>query len=338
MENSLISVIVPIYNTARYLPRCIESILNQNHRNIELILIDDGSIDDSLNICRQYEKADARIKVLVKPNGGQGSARNMALDIATGDYISFVDSDDYLVPDAYEKMLNTMKESNADLAVCFLGIDEGNGPVHQKYSFEGTRELSNEELMREYVSTPNIHTGPCNKLYKKKLWEVLRFPETRANEDALILHEVLAGANKAVHMGEALYIALIRQGSTEHSHITAHKIECLIKAAENLVCFYERNYPELFGIVAYKIVNDSAGLLRSIYMECSFVKNRGHIKELRKKIEQEAIVANNKIHSEQGISSAARKAMRNHGLFVAESLILGFRRRLSAIRRKYFKK
>ena len=146
MDISLISIIVPVYNTSQYLPKCINSITNQTYKNLEIFLVDDGSTDGSLDICYDFEKQDSRIRVLTKVNGGQGSARNMALDIATGDYISFVDSDDYLGPDAYEKMLNAMKESNADLAVCFLGIDVGNGPVHQKYSFEGTRELSNEEL------------------------------------------------------------------------------------------------------------------------------------------------------------------------------------------------
>ena len=99
MRNSIISVIIPVYNVEKYLSRCIESVLNQTYRNLEIIIVDDGSTDDSLNICRRYEKKDKRIKVIHQDNGGLSSARNKGLMNSTGEYISFVDSDDWLHPD-----------------------------------------------------------------------------------------------------------------------------------------------------------------------------------------------------------------------------------------------
>src|SRR4051794_29018143 len=105
----MISIIVPVYNTQRYLSRCIDSILKQSYKDLEIILIDDGSTDNSLSVCQEYASRDKRIKVLQKGNGGQGTARNMGLDICKGEYIGFVDSDDYIMPEMYELMLESIQ-------------------------------------------------------------------------------------------------------------------------------------------------------------------------------------------------------------------------------------
>ena len=115
---SLISVIIPVYKVERYLPRCIDSILSQTYKNIELLLIDDGSPDSSGDICDEYAEKDPRVRMFHKENGGVSSARNLGLDEAKGDYIGFVDSDDYIAPGMYEKLVELIEDNNADIAVC----------------------------------------------------------------------------------------------------------------------------------------------------------------------------------------------------------------------------
>ena len=120
-----LSVIIPVYNAEKYLCKCIESLLSQTYTNLEIILVDDGSKDDSLSICREYEKADSRVKCFHKENGGLSSARNYGLDRATGEYITFVDSDDVISLDFFSSAVNTMAKTNADIAYGLMTIQGG---------------------------------------------------------------------------------------------------------------------------------------------------------------------------------------------------------------------
>ena len=119
---NLISIIVAIYNVDQYLEQCIDSIINQSYKNLEIILVNDGSTDNSKNICDYYSEIDKRIKVVHKKNGGVSSARNTGIDIATGDYIAFVDSDDYLELNMYETMINNLEQNQCDMGVCGYSI------------------------------------------------------------------------------------------------------------------------------------------------------------------------------------------------------------------------
>ena len=121
--NELISVIIPVYNAEKYLNRCLDSVLNNTYKNLEVILVDDGSTDMSGRICDEYAKKDCRIRVLHKENGGTARARNTGLKIAKGDYIAFVDNDDFVHPCFYEYMLSSMESSSADVAICELTRD-----------------------------------------------------------------------------------------------------------------------------------------------------------------------------------------------------------------------
>ena len=127
-----ISIIVPIYNTEKYLQRCIESLINQTYQNLEIILVNDGSTDNSEKICAKYKKTDNRIKVFSKVNGGQSSARNLALENITGDYIGFVDSDDWIALDTYEYLMNIIEKNSADIA--FIERIKTNGKELKKYN------------------------------------------------------------------------------------------------------------------------------------------------------------------------------------------------------------
>lgn len=146
--DKLISVIVPIYNVEKYLTKCIESIINQTYENLEIILVDDGSPDNCPIICDEYAKRDSRVKVIHKKNGGLSDARNAGLDIATGEYIMFIDSDDFVEIDMMESMMNNMIDNNVDLVVCNIKYIYDNSEK-VKYN-QKDKVLDKYEAMQEY--------------------------------------------------------------------------------------------------------------------------------------------------------------------------------------------
>ena len=166
MTNAKISIIVPVYNREEYLKKCIDSIVSQSYKNLEIILVDDGSTDSSLSVCREYENADSRIIVISKENGGVSSARNAGLDSATGDFIGFVDSDDYIEEDMYERLIQPYFNSETDLVCCGMFYPEQRRP-------KAETEYSADEACALMFDIENknayIKTYCCNKLYKASI-------------------------------------------------------------------------------------------------------------------------------------------------------------------------
>lgn len=237
----MISIIVPIYNTEKYLKRCIESILNQTYKNIELLLIDDGSTDNSLKICEEYALKDDRIRVFHKENGGQGSARNMGIENAKGEYIGFVDSDDYISPQMYEILLNDIETYDADISSCRTGHTED-------FDVTGTDEIriyENDEIIEMHLKfTEEIGQSPADKLYKKKMWDEVRFLQIRAYEDAATIYRVLYKAKKVVYRDISLYHYIRRDNSTmtqPFSKVTFQMIDVYYQMYKDI----EEWYPEL---------------------------------------------------------------------------------------------
>jgi len=207
----MISVIVPIYNVEKYLSKCIESIINQTYKDLEIILVNDGSLDNCPRICDEYAKKDNRIKVIHKENGGVSTARNIGLDKALGDYIFFVDSDDYLDLRMIEVLYNNMKKYKADISMCnYIRVD--NYDVKVSNNEEQIEIYSNiQALNRLYKDTYTFHEdyalfiAPWNKLYKKELFDNLRYPIGKIYEDGATIYKVLYKSNKIVHTNQILY-------------------------------------------------------------------------------------------------------------------------------------
>lgn len=186
MEN-LISVIVPVYNTALYLGRCIDSILAGTYEDLEIILVDDGSTDSSGEICDTYADRDPRVRVLHTENAGLSAARNRGLDTASGEFISFVDSDDYIHPEMLQKLHEAIRETGAPMSICsYIYVDEGAG---KKFENKGvpkndrvfrTREILTEELFKPYHA---YWIAVWAKLYRAEIWSNIRFPEGKCYED-----------------------------------------------------------------------------------------------------------------------------------------------------------
>lgn len=207
-----ISVIVPVYNVANYLPKCIDSILAQTYENIEVILVDDGSTDNSGKICDEYAKKDNRIKVIHKENAGLSSARNKGIEVASGEYLAFIDSDDYIS----EKMFQLLYDAigNSELAICgYSCVDEDGKQIKPGTVIENkvmTQEQSFDELCR-YNNAGYIIA--CNKLYKKELFDEIRYPIGKLHEDEFVIHNIFSKCNSIACIDTVLYFYLQRQGS-----------------------------------------------------------------------------------------------------------------------------
>lgn len=200
-----VSVIIPVYNVEKYLDKCVSSVVNQTYKNLEIILVNDGSPDKSPEMCDEWAKKDNRIIVIHKENGGLSDARNSGLDICTGDYITFVDSDDFLDEDACSNMLKNILQDNADLLQAQMACVS---PIRTVYKANPKFEAFDNKLefIPDYILNKNsIGAMACAKLYKKELFCDLRFLVGRIYEDAEIMHKILGKCNKVVIIPETVY-------------------------------------------------------------------------------------------------------------------------------------
>ena len=209
----LISVIVPVYKVEPYLARCVDSILAQTLPDFELWLVDDGSPDGCPALCDAYAARDERVRVIHKKNGGLSSARNAALDKFTGQHVCFVDSDDYIAPDALETMFAALCETDADVAVGNMRSFDETGKEGAFYAPTETRTVMEGD---EMLSTLNQPCAP-NRLYKAAIYRALRFPEGRLYEDVFVYHKVLAQCRRMVLTGKVGYYYMIRSDSIMHA-------------------------------------------------------------------------------------------------------------------------
>lgn len=206
MDNNKISIIVPIYNVEKYLNRCIESIINQTYKNLEIILVDDGSPDNCPQICDEYAKQDHRIKVIHKKNGGLSSARNAGMNIATGEYIGFVDSDDYIDVHMYEVLLNACLSQDCKLSICKIQHFTGDRYSDEIKICDTYNSISNEEaLWRLQGEDGELFCVAWNKLYHKDLFYELRYPEGKINEDEFVTYKAIHQAGNVVVCESVLY-------------------------------------------------------------------------------------------------------------------------------------
>ncbi len=214
--NPLISVIVPVYNVEEYLPRCIDSIINQTYKNLEIILVDDGSPDNCGKICDEYAKKDSRIVVIHKENGGQSTAKNMALDIAKGEYIGFVDSDDYIAPNMYEELYQNLIDNQCDIAMCgrYNVYDDRTEKV---FVIDKPMVMENEDIIKRFLTWDNVDSAGCDKLIHKSLLTGIRFPAGYVCEDVIFVYRVLERCKRMIHIGAPMYYYVQRQGSTSRS-------------------------------------------------------------------------------------------------------------------------
>lgn len=243
--DKLISVIVPIYNVENYLVKCIESIINQTYSNLEIILVDDGSPDNCHIICDEYAKRDSRIRVIHKKNGGLSDARNAGLDIATGEYIGFVDSDDYISLHFYQRLMNVMEISDSDIVECGIKKFKNTDKI---YDIENNKldfiTFNTYEAMEDLILNNILSVTVWNKLYKREIIDKLRFKVGKTNEDDFYTYLAFDNANKISKLDEELYYYLQREDSIMGKSYKLNRLD-EIEAKYERLKFIEKNYKNL---------------------------------------------------------------------------------------------
>lgn len=222
MHQFIISVIIPIYNVEKHVRRCIESISAQTYKNWELILVDDGSPDRSGTVCDEYAKKDKRINVVHKVNGGSASARNAGLRVAMGDYITFVDGDDWIESDAFERMMLCAKETGADIVMSDFTIDKSGSSSVSK---QGAVDIDATEIIKAMM-TGKLHGSNCNKIYRRSLVSEnnIHFIDgADYTEDLAFNIKLLTLTTKIVYLPIAYYHYCIYDNSMSHATVDPGK-------------------------------------------------------------------------------------------------------------------
>lgn len=206
MNPKLISIIVPVYNVEKYLENCIDSILKQTYTNFEVILIDDGSTDTSGEICDKYVEKDKRIQVIHSKNGGISKVRNKGIELAKGDYISFIDSDDIVSPKFLEILFTTINESQADISICGFESFYYNEPnLMQEQNIEKSYTYTKNTAMKALLEDEIITNHLWNKLYKRELWTGITFPDGKKFEDVSVMYKIFEKCQKIEYNPITLY-------------------------------------------------------------------------------------------------------------------------------------
>ena len=282
----LITVIIPVYNTELYIKKCLDSLTKQTYSNIEIIVVDDGSTDESSNICDQYEQIDSRVIVLHKNNGGQGAARNVALNLAKGELICFVDSDDSVKNDYIEFLYKLLIDHDLDIAVCNYELyDEYGNFIRKRIDGSGYRELNGIESIYSMWTQGVINIGPWGKLYKRELWSTIRFNES-FSEDWSTMHLIYEKAKKVGYSYECKLNYLVRKNSSIRGF--QEKKLVMLKIAEENLKFAEK-YPELLPAAKQKAASVYFHLLFQLPSEKKYNSQRKEIERRIKRIRKEIL-------------------------------------------------
>ena len=221
MAEPVISVIIPVYKTEKYLDKCVQSIVDQTYTKLEIILVDDGSPDRCPEMCDKWVGKDSRIKVIHKKTGGVASARNAALKKATGDYIAFADSDDYVEKDIYEQLLRLIHDNHADIAVCGYQINDENRDKDE------SRLLSSEDALKLIAEGDYKYGVLWNKLYKRHVVQGVIMPSLRCSQDLPYNYFVFKNANVIAETSLKLYHYFQNETSTVHKAFSASKFDAV---------------------------------------------------------------------------------------------------------------
>lgn len=262
----LISVIVPVYKVEKYLRRCVDSIIGQTYKNLEIILVDDGSPDSCPAICDEYARKDQRVKVIHKANGGQSTARNAALDIASGDYIGFVDSDDWIELGMYQALIDSITTEQADIIQCNWYKVDDSGIKREASSRFVTEYYTSDDGLNELISSVNGHlnTSVCCKLFIKEIAISCRFSPVRAYEDDEYIFKTVSCSKKIICIDAPLYNYLDRQNSTMTAKFNINKI-ALVIIQKNICELIRIRLPKRFNEVQKTLCSKQFYILYCIY-------------------------------------------------------------------------
>lgn len=251
----MISVIVPVYNASKYLERCVNSILVQSFRDIEIILVNDGSTDNSLDICYELSKRDFRIKVIDQNNSGVSATRNKGFSESIGEYIIYIDADDMLENDMLQILYNNINEYNADMAMCGVKIiDEQNNLIRYENNTNECVKLGQKEAIERFLLAQNFNIGVWTKLYRRKVVENIEFVENkRVNEDKYYIFQSLLNTDYIVYNDVPKYIYVQNQDSVTHQTFSERWFDTIF-FAEKIYQDIQYNFPEFEKQARYNYI------------------------------------------------------------------------------------
>ncbi|WP_022765636.1 glycosyltransferase family 2 protein [Butyrivibrio sp. XPD2006] len=244
--SDLISIIVPIYKVEDYLRKCVDSLIRQTYTNIEILLVDDGSPDNCPAICNECAKADDRIKVIHKPNGGLSDARNAGIEVAKGEYFLFVDSDDYININMVNTLYEAVKKNSADVAICrYQSVkDDEDINIESIEDYSDSFVLTDDEYFENPVYSSDRRTEfivAWNKLYARKLFDNVRYPKGKVHEDEFTTYKLLYASAKTVYVPHVLYYYVQRGDSIMSAGIAKKRLLVLDAISERLSFYESRN-------------------------------------------------------------------------------------------------
>lgn len=255
-EKPNISIIVPIYKVEAYLHRCVDSILAQTYQDFELILVDDGSPDNCGVICDRYAAQDPRLRVIHKENGGLSDARNAGLQIARGEYIAFIDSDDWVTPDYLEKLLNALIETDADICECDIIRTATEYPQLSANKPAATEIFDPEAAMDQLIQDGIFHQYVWNKLYKRHVVEGLLFPKGKTNEDEFWTYQAFGRSNKVARIHCPLYYYFQRPTSIMGAGYSLKRLDAL-EAKCRRQEYIEHHFPGLASLARVNLIQSA---------------------------------------------------------------------------------
>jgi glycosyltransferase involved in cell wall biosynthesis len=258
MNSPLISIIVPVYQVEKYLEKCINSIIAQTYKNLEIILVDDGSTDNCPAICNRFQSEDSRIKVIHQENGGLSHARNVGLEHATGDFIGFVDSDDWIEPNMYEILMSVLQESETDIAVCNRQVEyDDSKPIQINLKSPEKMLYSPEDALRKIFNGGSfIFFYVWNKLYKRNVLANIKFPNGKFHEDILWTTQVLGNAKGIISVDYPLYHYIKRSESlTCNDSMALRRGKDIIEMFSLQIAYIHEHYPNLEKLAIIKFQN-----------------------------------------------------------------------------------
>lgn len=263
--HGLISIIIPVYNVRQYLDKCIQSVVNQSYRNIEIIIVDDGSNDGSETICDEWAKKDDRIRVFHKKNGGSSDARNLGLRQAKGEFIGFVDSDDYIKSDMYELLYEAMNDG-ADIACCGTTIvyPDKWGRKPTGYDKAPNRiVMNNKEAMKELLMIRYLSFSSCDKIFKRKLFVNTCFPVGRTCEDLPTIYKVVKASSRVINIGTSKYFYRYRADSISRKKFEIDRMSYVI-FARDIYRDIKLVYPDLSKVAEAMYIRNVIAIIYEI--------------------------------------------------------------------------
>jgi glycosyltransferase involved in cell wall biosynthesis len=261
-----VSVVVPVYNVEKYLDECLESVCGQSYANLEILVVNDGSADSSLSICREWERKDSRIRVFDKTNGGQASARNLALDNATGDYITFIDSDDYYTDARTIECCVDELQRDSSLDIVQYPIVANSKNNCGEFVTTGRQDIFNRWCLQPRTVT----NYACDKVFRREIFDTLRFPEGLIFEDRYLFAEIFSNAPKIKYITQGEYFYRQHPNQTVKRKHDEYFYICQIKADSNIMCNMPSECVEAYNEVFFRRLNNVVNITSEVDIRYAF--------------------------------------------------------------------